>query len=250
MDQVNSIYKGDCINLMREIKDKSIDLIISDPPYDLFSNLEWDNKIDLKSFWREAIRIIKDDAAIIIFASGIFKYELYNSNPKMFKYDMVWKKSKASNPFNAKYMPLRRHEYLLVFGNGKIKYNPQLIDGDPYYREFTNNKKNNMGYGVKGAAADNNGTRHPDMLLEFKQNWRAQEQLWPTQKPIDLLSWLIRSYSNKKDLVLDPMFGSGSTLVAALKEERNYLGFDSNEEAFEITKNRLFNFSKVGNDHF
>jgi site-specific DNA-methyltransferase (adenine-specific) len=160
----NNIYLGDCINLMKQLDDKSIDLLISDPPYNLFAKLDWDKALNWEAFWKEAKRIMKDDAAILIFSSGEFKFKLYNTNSNMYKYDLIWKKSKAGNAFNSKYMPLRKHEEILVFGKGKTKYNPQLVPGEPYSRSFTNNKKNNMGFGVKGASAENKGTRHPDMV--------------------------------------------------------------------------------------
>ena len=246
----NSIILGDCIEIMKSIEDKSVDLILTDLPYGEFNKLKWDKQIDLKLLWNEYNRIKKDDTPILLFASGRFKYELYNSNPEMFKYDLVWKKSKAGNPFNAKYMPLKKHEYILVFGNGRVKYNPQLLEGIPYKRDYTLFKKNNMGYGVKGVKMDNKGTRHPDMILEFKQKWRKQDQLHPTQKPVELLQWLIRSYSNEDDVVLDSTMGSASTIIASIKEKRQYIGIELTEETFSIAQKRIKHYSMKNKDYF
>lgn len=248
---INKIYNEDVFDLIKKIPDNYIDLIILDPPYNLFSNIEWDKtKFNMDNLWEELIRIKKVGSPILIFSSGRFKYDIYNSNPKLYKYELVWQKSTTGNPFNAKYMPLKKHEYITVFGNDTLKYNPQLVKGEPYKRQYTLFKKNNMGYGAKGACADNKGTRHPTMVLDFPNNWSKQQQLYPTQKPVTLLQWLIKSYSNENDIVLDLMAGSGATIIAALKENRQFIGNDISKASYDIITDRISHYNEFKKDYF
>lgn len=248
---LNQVFNEDAFNLIKKIPSNYIDLILLDPPYNLFSNIEWDKKcFSIQPLWNEFERISKKQSPILIFSSGKFKYDLYNSNPKQYKYELVWERNVTGNPFLAKYQPLKKHEYITVFGKGKVTYNPQLVYGKPYKKSYTLFKKNNMGYGVKGVQVDNKGTRHPSMVIKFRNNWSKQQQLYPTQKPVKLYQWLIKSYSNNNSIVLDLMGGSGSSLIACLKENRDYIINDLNKESFKIMNDRLRYYLKNNKDYF
>ena len=138
-------------------------------------------------------------------------------------------------------MPLKKHELILVFGDSASYYNPQMSDGESYSRKYTLNKTNNMNYGIKGVEIHNTGNRYPTTVLDFPQKWRRQDQLHPTQKPIPLLEYLIKTFSNEGDLVLDNCMGSGSTGVACKNTNRNFIGIELDKNYFEIAKNRIEN---------
>ena len=237
----NNIYCGDCLELMQDIPDVSVDAVICDLPYGT-TDCDFDKQIPFKPLWEQYRRIIKPNGNIILFASGRFVFELYNSQTDLFRYDLIWQKSKCGSPFTAKYMPLKMHEHILVFGNPAAKYNPQMTYGSKPYRKDYNHAygiKNAHKYGVKGVHTDNHGERHPTTILKFNQKWRRQDQLHPTMKPVELLSWLIRSYTNEGDVVLDNTMGSGTTCVAAIKEKRRYIGIELDEAYFAIAKKRI-----------
>lgn len=233
------LINGDCLIEMKKIPSGSIDLILCDLPYGTTKN-KWDSVINLELLWIEYKRIIKPNGNILLFGTGLFAYRLALSNQKMFRYDMVWKKSKCGSPLTAKYMPLKKHELILVFGNPAAKYNPILTAGAPYKRKYTPNVKNNFKYGISGVETDNNGTRHPSTILDFPQKWRRQDQLHPTQKPIELSRWLISAYSNYGDVVLDNCMGSGLVGVACMELGRDFIGIEKDYDIFHDAKGRIF----------
>lgn len=141
-------------------------------------------------------------------------------------------------------MPLKKHESILVFGKPASYYCPQMTEGKPYKRKYTPNKKNNLGYGIQGVQTDNKGTRHPSTILDFQQKWRRQDQLHPTQKPVALMEFLVKSYCPEGGIVLDFCMGSGSTGVACVKNNRNFIGIEIKQNYFEISKERLENAEK------
>lgn len=149
MVEKNSLIMSDCLEVMKDIEAKSVDLILVDPPYGQHS-IEWDKIIPFDKLWEHYERIIKPKGNILIFANNMFAHKLALSNEKLYRYDMVWKKSKCGSPLTAKYMPLKKHENILVFGKSAAKYNPQMTEGEPYARKFTLNKINNMNYGLEG----------------------------------------------------------------------------------------------------
>lgn len=232
------LYNDDCFNIFPLIESQTIDLIICDLPYGTTKN-KWDSLLDLDKLWKEYERIIKPKGNIILFGAGMFAFKLAMSNEKLFRYDMVWKKSKCGSPMTAKYMPLKKHEMLLVFGQSASRYNPQLVEGTPYKRSWTPTKENNHKYGITGSSANNEGTRHPSTVLDFPQKWRRQDQVHPTQKPLDLLKWLVQSFSNEGDLVLDNCFGSNTTGLACKELDRNYIGIEKDVTYFNIGSNRI-----------
>lgn len=229
---------------MNEIPNKSIDCIIADLPYGTTS-CKWDVVIPFEPLWKQYNRIIKDDGAIVLFGNEPFSSYLRLSNIKGFKYDLVWKKSKSGSAFTAKYRPVNKHEMISVFSkNGKkIKYNPQMVEGTPYKRTHKvsevdiNNHK--IGFNRKEVVSINEGFRHPITILDFPQQWRRQDQLHPTQKPVELLEWLVKTYSNENDWVLDNTMGSGTTGVACMNLNRNFIGIEKEEQYFEIAKKRI-----------
>jgi DNA modification methylase len=174
--ETNKVYLGDCLEIMKNIPDKSVDLIICDLPFGSTVN-QWDVIIPFDLLWNQYKRIMKNDTAILLFGTGLFTHKLALSNEKMYKYDIIWHKSKSGSSFTAKYRPVAKHENILVFGKGKTKYNPQMLPGEPYKRKWTEHKKNNMKYGFNGVVHDNDGTRHPSTVQFFQQKWRRQDQL-------------------------------------------------------------------------
>lgn len=244
--EINKIYLGDCLDIMKDIPDKSINLICCDLPFGITAN-KWDSIIPMDKLWEQYERILAPKGNIILFGTGLFAFKLALSNEKMFRYDMVWKKSKCGSPLTAKYMPLKKHELILVFGKSAAYYNPQMLEGEPYKRKWTPNKLNNMKYGIEGVQTDNKGTRHPSTILEYPQQWRRQDQLHPTQKPVELIKWIIKSYSKEDDLVLDNTCGSGTTAIAAIETKRNWLMIEKEEEFYNISVERINN--KLNNEN-
>ena len=235
---IDTIYNMDCLEGMKAIPSGSIDAIICDLPYGTTA-CAWDSVIPFDPLWYQYKRIIKPKGNIILFGSGRFVFSLYASQPNLYRYDLIWKKSKCGSPFSAKYMPMKKHEHILVFGESGSVYNPQMESGEPYHRKWTPNKNNNHKYGIEGVQTNNQGTRHPTTILDFPQQWRRQDQLHPTQKPVELLQWLVRSYSNPVDIVLDNCMGSGTTAIACIKENRHFIGFELSKEYYEKAEKRI-----------
>ena len=241
-----NLMKGDCLELMKSIPDASVDMILTDPPYGTTQN-KWDSVIPLSEMWEQLKRVIKPNGACVLFSSQPFTTNLIYSNMKCFKYSMVWKKSKCGSPLTAKYKPLTKHEDVNVFSLHKktLKYYPQMSEGKPYKRKFTENKVNNMGFGIKGVETDNNGTRHPTTILDYPQQWRRQDQVHPTQKPVELMEFLIKSFSMENETVLDFTMGSCSTGVACLNTNRKFLGIEMDANYYEIACDRMNNNKKI-----
>ena len=229
---------GDCLQLMKVIPNKSVNLICADLPYGTTAN-KWDSVIPLQELWTEYERLLAPKGNIILFGSGLFAFKLALSNEKLFRYDMVWKKSKCGSPLTAKYMPMKKHEMVLVFGKSASYYNPQMTVGTPYKRKWTPNKVNNMEYGIAGVVTNNTGTRHPITVLDYPQQWRRQDQMHPTQKPVELLEWIVNSYSKENDVVMDNTMGSGTCGVACKKLNRNFIGMEKDETYFNKAQMRI-----------
>jgi DNA modification methylase len=235
------LWLGDCLELMKNIPDKSVDMVCCDLPFGK-TNIGWDCCIDFVGLWDSYKRITKVGSAIVLFGSGIFTAKLILSCEKFYKYNLVWKKSKCGSPLLAKYRPMAKHEDIVVFSNGggrHMVYNPQMEKGKPYSRNNVGIKLNNHGYGLKQVTTKNEGTRHPSSILDFPQKWRRQDQIHPTQKPIELCEYLIKMYTNEGDIVLDNCFGSGSSLIACKNLNRNFIGIEKEEKYYNIAKERL-----------
>ena len=238
-----TLLQGDCLELMKDISDKSIDLILCDLPYGTTRN-SWDEVIPFDKLWAQYNRIIKDNGAILLFAQGKFYVNLVSSNMKMFRYDLVWDKELISGFLNAKRMPLRRHEQVAVFYKHLPTYNPQFTQGKPLHskgtayqtKELTNNN-----YGdFKATDDDRAGSteKYPTSIIKF-QKPHPSVCVHPTQKPIELLEYLIKTYTNEGDTVLDNCMGSGSTGVACKNTDREFIGMELDEKYYKIACERL-----------
>lgn len=227
------IRQGDCLELIKDIPNKSIDMILCDLPYGRTMN-KWDSIIPLDKLWKEYERVIKDNGAIVLFSQTPFTQILGASNIKLLKYEWIWDKKRATGFLNSKKMPMKRHENILVFYKKMPTYNPQLTKGKPYHTynkaQSTNYNKFKTDYETK-----NNGWRYPVDIQEFSPETGSH----PTQKPVALLEYLIKTYTNENDIVLDNCMGSGSTGVACININRNFIGMELDKNYFEIAKKRL-----------
>lgn len=229
------LYKGDCLEVMKDIPDKSIDLILCDLPYGTTA-CKWDIVIPFELLWEQYNRIIKDNGAVVLFGSEPFSTLLRMSNIKNFKYDWIWEKEQGANFMICKYQPYKVHEIISVFSKNKHMYIPQMTRGKPYIsRKGTSG---DITRNVVKVQTKNNGTRYPRSVQRFSTD-KAKGSLHPTQKPVALLEYLIKTYSNEGDIVLDNCMGSGSTGVAAVNTNRNFIGIELDDKYFEIAKTRI-----------
>lgn len=235
-----NLMQGDCIELMKNIPDESIDMILCDLPYGI-TKCKWDCVFPLRPLWRQYNRIIKSTGAIVLFGSGMFTASLMMSNKEMWKYNLIWEKTTPTGFLNAKIMPLRSHEDIVVFGNGKITYNPQKTFGHKRKVSTAEHKRNcreTEDYGKHGPSTYDSTERYPRSVLKFKTD-KQKCSLHPTQKPVALLEYLIKTYTNEGETVLDNCMGSGSTGVACLNTGRNFVGIEVDQQYFDIAKNRI-----------
>ena len=236
-----SLFCGDCLELMREIESGSVDMVCADLPYGTTS-CKWDSVIPLDALWVEYKRVCKPDAAIVLTATQPFTSALVMSNPKWFKHEWVWHKSKSGSSFTAKVRPMAKHESVLVFGRGRTTYNPQMVAGTPYTRTRKPPPINNhaLGLGRNGESTTvNKGTRYPESVVFFQQKWRRQDQVHPTQKPVKLMEYLIRTYTDEGQTVLDNTMGSGTTGVAAANTGRHFIGIEKDADFFSSASERI-----------
>ena len=237
------IRQGDCLELMKDIPDESIDMILCDLPYGTTQNKS-DIIIPFDKLWNNYERIIKDNGAIVLFAQGVFYVDLINSNRKLFRYDLIWDKVLTTGFLNAKRMPLRRHEQIAVFYKKLPKYNPQFTSGKPLHSKGKTYKDKpivNQNYGVFHTADDSRAgstEKYPTSILKF-QKPHPSISVHRTQKSVELLEWLINTYTDEGETVLDNCMGSGSTGVACINTNRNFIGYELDEHYFQIAKERL-----------
>jgi site-specific DNA-methyltransferase (adenine-specific) len=245
MLELNQIYNMDCLEGMKRIDDKSVDMILCDLPYGTTAS-SWDKIINSVELWNQYERIIKDNGAIVLFASGQFTQKLINSNEKLYKYKWIWLKTKRGNFVNAKNRPMTSYEEVLVFSKGntangskiKMKYNPQGLI--PIYKE---NKFCESRFGTMAGKRPSHKevtiqefTNYPCDTLNFDS---VGKPLHPTQKPVDLLEYLIKTYTNESEIVLDNCIGSGSTAVACINTNRQYIGFELSKEYCDLATKRI-----------
>lgn len=239
---LDTLVHGDCLVEMERIQDRSVDLILCDLPYGSTA-CSWDVIIPFEPLWRAYRRIRKPHAPIVLFGTQPFTSHLVLSNLKEFKYEWIWHKSKSGSAFTAKYRPLARHENVLVFGRGRVTYNPIKTPGKPYERKRVGavGKVNNHRIGFKGDGIlyRNEGFRYPETVQFFPQKWRRQDQLHPTQKPVELMEYLVKTYSNPGDLVLDNCAGSGTTCLAARNTGRHFIGMEKDPVEYGKACRRL-----------
>lgn len=242
-----TLIHGDCLVEMQTIPDKSVDMVLCDLPYEVLNksnkNAQWDRLLPFDQLWEQYERVIKDNGAIVLFAQGMFTAQLMMSNPKLWRYNLVWKKgNRISLPMMANKRILRNHEDICVFYKKQPTYNPQMTQGaknhsigniDSYKNKITNNC-----YGdFKRTEVKQDGLKYPKSVLNFERDYKCF--FHPTQKPVALLEYLIKTYSNEGDTILDNTMGSGSTMVACVNTKRNGIGIELDDNYFKIAQKRV-----------
>jgi site-specific DNA-methyltransferase (adenine-specific) len=236
-DLRNSIHLGDCLEIMKQIPDAGVDLILCDLPYGTTA-CKWDAIIPFSELWKHYKRVIRPNGAIVLFCSQPFTSALIMSNPNDFKYCWTWDKVKPNGHLVAKIRPMQRTEDIAVFGSGKIKYNPQMTKRDKPKKSKEYSRTEIMGGEQTNFEERTLNEKYPQSVLEFS-NASQVEKLHPTQKPLELLQYLIRTYTDEEQIVLDNTMGSGSTCVACKNENRIYIGIEQEEKYYKIAEQRL-----------
>lgn len=245
MEKIN-LYNGDCLQIMQTLPDKSVDMILTDLPYGTTQN-KADIIIPFEPLWEQYERIIKDNGAIVLFAQGLFYIDLVNSNRKLFRYDLVWDKVLISGFLNAKRMPLRQHEQIAVFYKQLPTYNPQFTIGKPVHGNGTaykNKELKNQNYGKYNAVGNirkDSVEKYPTSIIKFVKPHPSIAK-HRTEKSIECLEYLIKTYTNENDVVLDSCMGAGSCGVASIKSGRKFIGIEIDENYFNIAKKRIEEF--------
>ena len=245
MIDIDKIYNEDCLEGMKRIPDGMVDCIITDLPYGVLNEQSeggsWDSIIPLEPMWEQFKRVTKPNAAIVLFCQGMFTAKLMMSQPKMWRYNLVWKKGDRISGFlNAKRMPMRNHEDIAVFYQQLPTYNPQFTKGDKSHPRGGGNHKNTQrcyGKFKDLPLTEPTDMKYPKSVIDFDRDFAKVDH--PTQKPVNLLRYLILTYSNVGGVILDATIGSGTTAVAALMEKRHFIGFETNKEYFDIAQGRI-----------
>lgn len=232
------LYNGDCFEVIKNIPDKSVDMILCDLPYGT-TQCKWDSIIPFDSLWEQYDRIIKNNGAIVLFGSEPFSTNLRMSNIKNYRYDWIWRKTKAQGFLNCKKMPLKDYENICVFYKKQPIYNPQGLKFGSFnnFRKSKINKNEDV-YGKERKFPASIASNYPKQIIKFS-NKSGKGNLHPTQKPVELLEYLIKTYTNEGETVLNNCMGSGSTGVACLNTNRNFIGIELDEGYFKIAEERL-----------
>jgi site-specific DNA-methyltransferase (adenine-specific) len=241
-DLINQLFLGDCLEIMETFPANCVDMVLCDLPYGT-TKLRWDTPIDLEKMWKLLNKVCKERAAMVFTAAQPFTSSLGMSNIKNLKYEWVWEKPQGTNPLNAKVMPLKNHENILVFYRKAPSYKPQMTKGTPIkaYEAKGGQTLGETQGSLKSMHKENKGTRYPKTV----QKW-AQERtgLHPTQKPVPMFKYLIETYTNEEDIVLDMTIGSGTTAIAALECNRNFIGIELDENYFDVADERIEKWNK------
>jgi site-specific DNA-methyltransferase (adenine-specific) len=238
---INKLYQGDCLEVMKKIDDKSIDMILCDLPYGTTA-CKWDVIIPFESLWKQYERIIKDNGAIVLTGSQPFTSLLILSNIKLFKYEWIWDKAKATGHALCNSRPLKSHENILIFYKKQPTYNPQKTKGNPYNGRKNPISTNEWEYGKE--RKDNNGDRYPRSVF-YEKTGDRQGSFHPTAKPVEMFEMFIKTYSNEGELILDNCAGSGTTAIACINTKRNYILIEKEEKYCEIINKRLMEIEKL-----
>ena len=234
----NSLIEGDCLDALKSLPDSCVDMVLCDLPYGTTQN-KWDSVIDLSQLWEQYNRVVKPNGAIVLTSQGVFTAKLILSNENFFKYKLSWEKSKPTNFLNAKKQPLRKHEDVCVFYRKQPTYNPQMKPGEPYDKGVRKDQLSGSYGDFKPKHVKSSGERYPTDVIYFKTA-ESEGKVWhPTQKPVELARYLVRTYTNPGDLVLDNSFGSGSFLVGAALEGRKFCGIEKNEDVHMFKKDAV-----------
>lgn len=238
---MNKLIQGDCLQVMQNIEDNSIDMILCDLPYGITARNKWDSVLPLDKLWQQYNRIIKKNGMICLFAEGMFMADLMKSNQKMWRYNLIWHKTTPTGFLNANRMPLRTHETICCFYKSLPTYHPQKTTGHKRKVSTAKHKRNSiktLDYNEHELKTYDSTERYPTSILTFATD-KQKCALHPTQKPVALLEYLIKSFSDKGDIILDNCMGSGSTGVACLNTNRDFIGIELDEEYFNIAKERI-----------
>lgn len=236
----NILWYGECLQMMKQIPDQSINLICCDLPYGVTKN-KWDSLIDLDLLWEQYERVIVENGAIVLFGQDKFSARLMLSNEKLHRYNLIWQKTTPTGHLNAKRMPLRSHEDILVFYKKLPTYNPQKTTGHERKVSTAKHKRNSKkttNYGEHGLTTYDSTERYPKSVLTFATD-KQKSALHPTQKPLELIKYLVKTYSNENDWVLDNTCGSNTTGLACFELNRNYIGIENDFDMYEISKERV-----------
>lgn len=247
------LIKGDCLEIMKSIPRGKVDMILCDLPYGITA-CKWDAVIPFEPLWEQYERVIKDNGAIVLFGSQPFTSALVMSNPKLFKYELIWKKNVPTGFFNAKKRQMKIHENILIFYKKQPTYNPQMIKRteEEYKKSLRINDSECNNPEIYNAGrkklirktAEEQWYKNPTTICEISKNRKLDTKLHPTQKPVALLEYLIKTYTNEGELVLDNCMGSGSTGVAAINTNRKFIGIEIEQNYFDIAKNRIMEVIK------
>ena len=233
----SNLLFGDCLELLKDLEDASIDMLMVDLPYGTTA-CSWDSVIPLDLLWEQYNRVCKKNAAMVFTCQQPFTTSLAASNLKNLKYEWIWEKPQGTNPMSANYMPLKSHENVLVFARATPTYNPQMEKGKPYSGFKSDSAKIGEVYGSRCTSKhrDNpEGSRYPKTV----QRWKQEKGYHPTQKPVVMMEYLIKTYTNEGDVVLDNTMGSGTTGVACVRNNRNFVGMESDKKYFDICQKRI-----------
>ena len=249
MEKIENItlYKGDCLKILPTLTDGSVDCIITDLPYSVLNksnpSAKWDNEIDMQKMWKQIWRVLKSNGACILFGQGLFSAKLMMSDPKNYRYTLIWDKRRISGFLNANRMPLRQHEDILVFYRKLPTYNPQMTKCEPHERNHPRGndpKLNNRCYGnFKALPTYISDEKHPTSIISIPKGHIKGKFYHPTEKPVALLEWLIKTFTNEGDMVLDFTMGSGSTMVACVNTGRRGIGIELMDEYYDISVKRV-----------
>ena len=242
------LLQGDCLELMKDIPDGSIDMILADLPYGTTA-CRWDSIIPFEPLWEQYERVIKDNGAIVLFGKNPFTSNLIMSNPNLFRQTLVWEKHKASDFMMSKKRILTKHEDIMVFYKKLPTYNPQMEEGKPYKKRSSRHKNlegNAVGTrgNIKYSEDLDTSKRYPTSVLKFSNHFQKENKYHPTQKPVTLMEYLIKTYTNEGETVLDNVMGSGTTGVACKNLNRNFIGMELDEEYFKIATERINEMSE------
>lgn len=238
------LYRGDCLNILPFLPSNSVDMVLCDLPYGTTRN-KWDSVIDLGKLWPQYERLVKESGAIVLFADGMFMAELMLSNKSMWRYNLIWDKQRGCDFLNANVKPLKSHEYVLVFYKKHPVYNKQYWYSAPYKPCKNGSLSGNYGDRKTAISESIDGKRNPLSILSFP---RDGKRMHPTQKPVALLEYLIKTYTNPGQTVLDNSMGSGSTGVACVNTDRNFIGIELEQKYFDIAGKRIHDAEGDKND--